>query len=206
MGVVVSGAWETTAADADAGDKLGVPANQLPIAADATPAADDTAAALMADEAAADATAPCAPAEKVNLTPADVDPGAISTVAVAPGKRASIAACTAAESAALSGLANVICVVTALGVAAAEASDTTAVEVEASERLVPANHPTIDCHRGATGDEAPFAALMAAEAAIAAASPIVPGGKDSRTLAVENPGVTLTVTAVTVGYCARITD
>ena len=86
-----------------------MPANQLPIAADAPPAADDTAAALMADVAAAEATAPCAPAGKASLTPAIIDPGATSSVtAVAVGKRASIAACTAAVAVALSGLANVI--------------------------------------------------------------------------------------------------
>jgi hypothetical protein len=109
VGVVAAGAREATAVETDAGDRFGVLANQLLIATDATPAADDTAAALMADVAAAEATAPCAPTGKVSLTAAVVDPGAISTVtAIAPGKRESIAACTAAESAALSGLANVI--------------------------------------------------------------------------------------------------
>ena len=47
---------------------------------------------LIADEAAAEASATCAPAGKVRLTPADVDPGAISTVApVAVGNCASAA-------------------------------------------------------------------------------------------------------------------
>ena len=107
MGVVVADASDATAADADAGDRLGVPANQLPTSDDAPPA--DDAAALMADEAVAEATAPCAPAGKANLTAAVVDPGVMSTVAVvAPGNCPSIAVCTAAESVALSGLANVI--------------------------------------------------------------------------------------------------
>ena len=107
MGVVVAVASEATAIAADAGDRLGVPANQLPTAEDAPPA--DEAAVLMADEAVAEATAPCAPAGKANLTAAEDDPGAISTVAVvAPGNCASIAACTVDTSVAQSGLANVI--------------------------------------------------------------------------------------------------
>ena len=107
MGVVVAVASEATAIAADAGDRLGVPANQLPTAEDAPPA--DEAAALMADEAVAEATAPCAPAGKANLTTAVVDPGAMSTVAVvAPGNCTSIAACTVDASVAQSGLENVI--------------------------------------------------------------------------------------------------
>ena len=107
MGIVVADASDATAADADAGDRLGVLANQLPTADDVPPA--DEAAALMADEAVAAATAPCAPAGNANLTAAEVDPGVMSTVAfVARGNCASIAACTAGESVVLSGLANVI--------------------------------------------------------------------------------------------------
>jgi hypothetical protein len=108
--VVVADALDATAADADIGDRLGVIANQLTMAADEPLAADDaTAAALIAVEAAPAASAPCAPAGNASLTFADLDPGAISTVmAVAPGKRASITACTKAASAALSGLVNVI--------------------------------------------------------------------------------------------------
>ena len=107
MGVVVADASDATAADTDAGDRLGVLTNQLPTADDAPPA--DEAAALMTDEAVAAATAPCAPEGNANLTAAEVDPGVMSTVAfVAPGNCASIAACTAGESVALSGLANVI--------------------------------------------------------------------------------------------------
>ena len=110
VGIVVADASDETATDADAGDRLGVVVNQLPIVDDAPPAEDDAAAAaLMADEAAAADTVPCAPAGNVRLTPAVEDPAATSTVAaVAPGNCASIAACTAAESAALSGFANVI--------------------------------------------------------------------------------------------------
>ena len=107
VGVVVADASDATAADADAGDRLGVPANQLTTSDDAPPA--DEAAALMADEAVAEATAPCAPAGKANLTAAEDDPGAISTVAVvAPGNCASIAACTGDASVGQSGLVNVI--------------------------------------------------------------------------------------------------
>ena len=110
MDVVVTDALDETAADVDASDKLGVLANHPPIACDAGSAGDAAAfAALIADEAATAATAPCAPAGKARLTPADVDPGAISTVApVAVGNCASIAACTAAVSVPLNGLANVI--------------------------------------------------------------------------------------------------
>ena len=112
---VVADALVETAVEVDASDKLGVLANHPPMACSAGSAGDaapfDAApfAALMAVEAATAATAPCAPAGKTRLTPADVDPGAISTVApVAVGNCASIAACTAAVSVALSGLANVI--------------------------------------------------------------------------------------------------
>ena len=85
--------------------------------------------------------------------------------------------------------------------AAADASDATAVDVDASDKLVPANQPPIDCNAGSAVDEAPFAALMADEVVVAAASPAVPGGKVSRTPAVDDPGVTSTAT-VAVGYCA----
>ena len=78
----MSDASNETAADVDESDRLGVLANQLPMACHAASAGDATAAALMADEAAVAATAPCAPAGKVRLTAADVDPGAMSTVAV----------------------------------------------------------------------------------------------------------------------------
>ena len=107
MGVVVADTSDATAVQADAGDRLGVLANQLPSSDVAPPAGE--AAALMADAAVAAATAPCAPAGKSNLTPAEVDPGAMSTVAfVAPGNCASITACTVDASVAQSGLANVI--------------------------------------------------------------------------------------------------
>ena len=53
----------------------------------------------------------------------------------APGKRASIAACTATRSVAFSGRANVTCVVTAVGVVVTDASDDTAAEVDAGDRL-----------------------------------------------------------------------
>ena len=107
MDVVVADALDETATDVDASDRLGVLANQLPTTDDVPPA--DEAAALMADEAVAAATAPCAPSGKSNLTPAEADPGAMSTVAVvAPGNCASIADCTVDVSVAQSGLANVI--------------------------------------------------------------------------------------------------
>jgi hypothetical protein len=107
VGVVDADALEAYAADVYTKDKFGVLANQPPID-DAAPPADD-AAALISHEAAAEATAPCAPAGKASLTPAMVDPGATSTVTVvAVGKRVRIAACTAAVAVALSGLANVI--------------------------------------------------------------------------------------------------
>ena len=107
---VVADALVETAVEVDASDKLGVLANHPPMACNAGSAGDAAPfAALIADKAAAEARAPCAPAGKTRLTPADVDPGAISTVApVAVGNCASIAACTAAVSVALSGLANVI--------------------------------------------------------------------------------------------------
>ena len=110
MDVVATAALDAAAAEVDASDKFGVLANHLPMACNAGSAGDAAPfAALIADEAAAEATAPCAPAGKTRLTPADADPGAISTVApVAVGNCASIAACTAAVSVALSGLANVI--------------------------------------------------------------------------------------------------
>ena len=108
VGVVVTDASDDTAAEVDVGDRLGVPVNQLPSADDAPPA-DEAAAALMADVAAAEATAPCGPAGKFRHTPAVVDPGAMSTVTLlAPGKRARAAACTAAALVAFSGYANMI--------------------------------------------------------------------------------------------------
>jgi hypothetical protein len=112
VGVVVVDASDETAGEADTGDRLGVLANQPPIVDDAPVAVEAVAlmaAASTAAEAVAAAMAPCGPAGKVRLTAAEVDPGAISTVAaVAPGNCASIAACTAAESVTLRGFANVI--------------------------------------------------------------------------------------------------
>jgi hypothetical protein len=109
LGVVNTDASDVTAVDVDASDKLGVLENQPPMACHDGWAVDAAPfAALMADDAAAADTAPCAPAGKAMLTVAVVDPGAMSTVAaLAPGNCASIAVCTAAASAALSGLANV---------------------------------------------------------------------------------------------------
>ena len=100
--VVTTCGVDATAGDADVAcpARLGWLANHtlLRSAAD-TP--------LMAD--CASAARACAPGGKVRLTPAVEDPGAMVTVAlVAPGKRASIAACTVAESAAVSGFANMI--------------------------------------------------------------------------------------------------
>ena len=193
MGVVVADTSDATAVQADAGARLGVLANQLPTADDVPPA-DAEAAALMANEAVAAATAPCAPSGKSNLTPAVVDPGAMSTVAVvAPGNCASIADCTVDASVAQSGLANVIWVVTAVGIAAADASDVTAGDADAADREVLANGTAI-------------AVLMAVDAAAAAASPVGPGGNVRLTPAVEDPGGTSTTAAVAVGYCASITD
>ena len=79
-------ASDATATDADTGARLGVLANQLPSAVDVPPAADDAAAALMADKADATLTAPCTPAGKASMATAVDDPGAMSTVTVAaPG-------------------------------------------------------------------------------------------------------------------------
>ena len=103
-------ALDATAGDVEASDRLGVLANQLPMACHAGSAGDVAPfAALNADEAAAAATAPCAPAGKARLTLADIDPGAMSTmVADALGNCASNAACKEAVSAAVRGLVNVI--------------------------------------------------------------------------------------------------
>ena len=178
-------ASDETAVDVEASDRLGVLANQ-PLMASHAASAGYVApfAALMADEAAAAAAAPCAPAGKTRLTVADVEPGAMSTVtAVAPENCASNAACTVAESAALSGLVNVICAVTAVGVVVADAVDATTVDA---------------------GEIAEVAMLKVVEAAAAAASPAGPGGKVSLTPAVDDPGVTSTATAVAPGNCASI--
>jgi hypothetical protein len=157
----------------------------------------------MADEAAAEATAPCAPAGNEILTAAEDDPGTISTVAaVALGNCASIAACTAAVSLAVSGLAKLICVVTEVGVAAADASDVTAGDADVGDKLAPAK-PLPGSYEA---NAAASSVLMAVEAAAAAASPVGPGGKVSRTPAVDDPGVTSTTAAVAVGYCASIAD
>ena len=91
---------DATADDADTSEpRCGWLANhRLRSAADAP---------LMADNA--KAAGACAPAGKVRITPAVEDPAVIVTDApVAPEKRTSIAACTEAESAALSGVVNVI--------------------------------------------------------------------------------------------------
>ena len=183
MGVVVADAHDATAGDVEVSDRLGVLENQPSMACHAASAGDATPfAALMADKAAAAATAPCAPGGKVNLTPAEIDPGAISTVAaVASGNCASIAACTAAVSAALSGLANVICVVTAEGVAAADASTATAVDANAGVKPgVLANQLPIPVDANAAADEAEAAAVfIEVETVAAAATPAVPGGNVS---------------------------
>ena len=110
MDVVDADALDEAAADVDASDRLGVLANHPPMVCSAGSAGDAALlAALIADEAASAATAPSTPAGKTRLTPAEVDPGAISTVTpVAVGNCASNAACTAVVSLALSGLMNVI--------------------------------------------------------------------------------------------------
>ena len=94
---------------------------------------------------------------------------------------------------------------TAVGVAAADASDATAADAAAGERLgeLP-NQLPIDVDAPPLADEATAAASMAVEAAVATASPAVPGGNVSRTLAVDEPGVRTTTTSVAPGYCASI--
>jgi hypothetical protein len=141
----------------------------------------------------------------------------MSTVtAVVVGNCASNAACTVAESVALSGLVNVICAFTAVGVAAADASEAAATDVDEGDRLVPANQlpvpddalPAVDeaVFAALVAADAPFAALMVVEAAAAAASPTKPVGNVSRTTALVDPGIVPTVTAVAPGNCARSAD
>ena len=83
--------------------------------------------------------------------------------------------------------------VTAVGVAAADASEVTAGDADAADREVPANGAAI-------------AVLMAVDAAAAAASPVGPGGNVRLTPAVEDPGGTSTTAAVVLGNCASIAD
>jgi hypothetical protein len=83
------------------------------------------------------------------------------------------------ESAALSGLVNVICVVTAEGVAAADASDATVVDADTRDKFGVENTLPIAPKEPSVAEEAVAAALKAVEAAEAAASPIVPGGNVS---------------------------
>ena len=80
-----------------------------------------------------------------------------------------------------------------MGVAAADASDVTAGDADAGDREVPENGAAI-------------VALMADDAAAAAASPVGPGGNVSLTPAVDDPGGTSTTAAVAAGYCASIAD
>ena len=110
MGVAAADASDAAAAETDAGDRLGVPANQLPIPVDAPPAADEAvAAAVMAVEAALADASPAAPGGKIRRTPAVDEPGVTTTAtSVAFGYWASIADCTVTTSAVVSALANVI--------------------------------------------------------------------------------------------------
>ena len=100
ISVVTARGVDATAGDADVTcPRLGWLAKIELRSADDTPVMAERAKAAWA----------CAPAGKVRLTPAVDDPGVIVTVApLAPGKRASIAVCTAAVAAAVSALANVI--------------------------------------------------------------------------------------------------
>ena len=98
---------------------------------------------------------------------------------MAPGNCASNDVCTMDESAALSGLVNVICVVTAEGVAAADASDATVVDADTRDKFGVENTLPIAPKEPSVAEEAVAAALKAVEAADAAASPIVPGGNVS---------------------------
>ena len=85
--------------------------------------------------------------------------------------------------------------------AAADASDATAADVDASDRLAPAK-PLPGSYEA---NAAAISVLIAVNVAAAAASPVGPGGNVSRTPAVDDPGVTSTAT-VAVGYCASIAD
>ena len=157
MDAVTARGFDTTAANADATvPRLGWLANhRVRSAADAP---------LMADRARS--ICACAPGGKLRLTPAVDDPGVIVAVAlVAPGKRASIAVCTAAVAAAVSALANVICVVTAVGAVVADASDETAADTDESDRL------GVLANQLLAVDADVAAALMADEAAVEATAP-----------------------------------
>ena len=105
-------------------------------------------------------------------TAVDDEPGAMLTVALlAPGKRASVAVCTAAVSVAVSDRANVTWVVTAVGVVVVGAPAVTATDDDTGDRLgVLANQlPSAVDEPPAGGDAA--AALIADEAAAAATAP-----------------------------------
>ena len=89
-----------------------------------------------------------------------------------------------------------------MGVAASDEPDATAADTEAGERLVPTNQlPKIVEEPPAAVDTE---VLIAAAATVAAASPAVPGGNVSRTLAVDDPGITATATSLALGNCAII--
>jgi hypothetical protein len=89
----------------------------------------------------------------------------VAVALVAPGKRASIAVCTAAVAAAVSALANVICVVTAVGAVVADASDETAADTDESDRL------GVLANQLLAVDADVAAALMVDEAAVEATAP-----------------------------------
>ena len=111
MGIAAADASDSAVTDVDAGVRP-VPAKVPPIPV-ASPAATVAAAALMAADAALAAASPTGPSGKVRRTPAVYDPGVTATTASeAPWNCASIADCIAATSAAVSGLAKVIWVVT----------------------------------------------------------------------------------------------
>ena len=109
MGVAAADASDAAAAESDAGDRLGVPENQLPIPVAVPVAEEGAAATFMAVEAALADASPAAPGGKVSRTPAVDEPGVTTTAtSVAFGYCASIADCTMATSAVVSALANVI--------------------------------------------------------------------------------------------------
>ena len=93
-----------------------------------------------------------------------------------------------------------------MGVAAADASDAAPDDADAGVRPVPAKLLLSPVSAPAAVDDVAAAALMAAEAALAAASPTGPNGKVSRTLAVDDPGVTATTASVEPANCASIAD
>ena len=90
-----------------------------------------------------------------------------------------------------------------MGVAVADASLADAAEADAGERFVPANQLPIAVD---APEAAAAAALIAVEAAVAAASPTDPGANVSRMAARDDPGVKPTRTSVALGYCASIAD